>query len=109
MQDIPYNVVKNALLNMKIVVAHYNGKDRWLCPHVLGSKNGKYQCLFYQFEGGSERGLEPEGSGKNFRCLFLDQISIIRVEDGSWHSAPNYNPSTQTCVENVDHAVPAVA
>ena len=58
-----YEIVKDAIQNKKIVLAMYDGYERIMCPHVLGTKKGRHQALFYQFAGGSRSGLSRlEGS-----------------------------------------------
>ena len=44
-----YNFLKQAIISKQQVIATYNGYYREMCPHVLGTKNGKQHCLFYQF------------------------------------------------------------
>jgi hypothetical protein len=93
-----FTIVKNAILGRKPVSAIYDGRIRLLCPHVLGeNKEGKYQALFYQFGGESSRGIEPDGSPANWRCLALEKLCSIAVIAGGWHTAPNHS-RPQTCV-----------
>lgn len=72
-----------------------------MCPHVLGTKNGRQQSLFYQFAGESSTGLEPDGSGKNWRCIFIDSLQDVATKTGEWHTAPNHS-RPQSCVDNID-------
>jgi hypothetical protein len=96
-----YEIVRDAIVNKKVVAALYNGYERIMCPHCLGTKNGREQALFYQFAGQSSTGLSPEGSPNNWRCLFLDQLVNVRSEAGQWHTAPNHS-RPQTCVGRID-------
>lgn len=98
-----YEIVKDAILNKKIVFATYHGYERIMCPHTLGWKKGREQALFYQFAGYSQSGLSPDGSPNNWRCLFLDQLNNVHSEDshGDWHTAPNHS-RPQTCVDQID-------
>jgi hypothetical protein len=93
-----YEIVQDAIANRKIVVATYHNRIRIMCPHVLGTKRGRYQALFYQFAGVSQSGLGPDGDPENWRCLFLDELSNVRSEPGAWHTAPNHS-RPQTCVD----------
>ncbi len=100
-----YEIVKDAIQNKKVIVASYDGHERIMCPHVLGTKKGRPQALFYQFAGSSRSGLSPDGSPNNWRCLFLDQLGDVRSEDAhEWHSAPNHS-RPQTCVDQIDAEV----
>ena len=104
MNGNPYDVIHDAIVNTKVIRAIYRAHERVMCPHLLGTKNGRAQALFYQFAGRSSSGLKPDGSSNNWRCMFLDELSNVRSEDGTWHTAPNQSrPST--CVETVDVAV----
>ena len=96
-----YDLVKEAILNKKIVFATYHGYQRVMCPHCLGTKRGREQALFYQFAGESSTKLSSDGSPDNWRCLFLDELTNVRIEDGRWHSAPNES-RPNTCVDRVD-------
>ena len=96
-----YELIKQAILGRKQVHADYKGYQRQLCPHVIGWKDGKAQALFYQFGGRSSSGLAPDGSGDNWRCLFLDELSNVTIHDGDWHTAPNHT-RRQTCVDEID-------
>ena len=44
-----YEIVRDAIQTKKIVAATYHGYERVMCPHVLGTKRGREQGLFYQF------------------------------------------------------------
>ena len=98
-----YEIVRDAIVNKKIVRAIYDGHERIMCPHVLGTKKGRPQALFYQFGGTSSSGLSPDGSPSNWRCLFLDLLEDVSSQDanGQWHTAPNHS-RPQTCVDNID-------
>ncbi|MBW3600784.1 MAG: hypothetical protein KY475_26400, partial [Planctomycetes bacterium] len=77
-----YSLIRDAVLNKKTVVATYDGYERRMCPHVLGTTKGQRQGLFYQFAGNSRRGLEADGSPANWRCVRISRLSNVRIEDG---------------------------
>ncbi len=101
-----YALVRQAILEKKGIAAHYHGYYREMCPHVLGTKHGKQQCLFYQFGGhSSSRPIQPDGSPANWRCIFIDELANVRIiEIDTWHSAPDHS-RPQTCVDYVDAVV----
>ena len=68
-----------------------------MCPHVIGSKDGEPRALFFQFDGGSTRGLPSSG---DWRCLPLDGLSEVSLHDGPWRSRAHSQP--QSCVAEVD-------
>lgn len=97
-----YDIVRDAILNKKIVTATYRGRKRIMCPHTLGTKRGRPQALFYQFAGESSSGIGPDGDPENWRCMFLDELSDVdSIADGGWHTAPNHS-RPQTCVDTID-------
>jgi hypothetical protein len=102
-----YAIIRLAIMNKDIVIATYHGHVREMCPHVLGKKNGRAQAFLYQFAGGSDSGLEPDGSWSNWRCLFIDELSDVSIKKslGEWHTAPNYSSSTQNCVDDIEFKV----
>jgi hypothetical protein len=96
-------IIRDAIVNHKIVTATYRNRIREMCPHVLGTKRGRPQALFYQFAGESSSGLKPDGDPENWRCMFLDTLSNVNSRDakGEWHTAPNHS-RPQTCVDQID-------
>ena len=52
-----YNLIRQAIQNRQCVTCEYNGYLRKMTPHVIGTKNGKEQALFYQYGGESSSGL----------------------------------------------------
>jgi hypothetical protein len=105
-----YQMIRQAILDRDIVVATYRGHLRDMCPHVIGTKNGRLQSLMYQFAGGSSIGLEPDGSSANWRCIIVEELSdvSIRKASGEWHTASNYS-RPQTCVNRDERIVEFVA
>jgi len=103
-----YTIVRDAILGRRQVIAIYRGLRREMCPHVLGVKHGRTQCLFYQFGGESRSGLGPDGSPENWRCIPIIELEDVEVRDGPWHTAPGYG-GRQGCVDYVDVAVAPAA
>src|SRR5438093_12221689 len=99
-----YALVRQAVLSKDQVIATYQGHRREMCPHVLGTKSGISQALFYQFGGESKSGLGPSGSPGNWRCIPIDQLQDVKVKKGPWHTATDYSRQ-QTCVDQIDVAV----
>ncbi len=92
-----YSLVRRAIVERKQVHAVFGGHERRLCPHVIGTRGGEPRALFFQFAGGSSRGLEPGG---DWRCLPLDGLSEAGVADGRWHTRAHTEP--QRCIDDVD-------
>jgi hypothetical protein len=104
--DQIYQTIRQAILDRNIVVATYHGHVREMCPHVVGTKRGRAQALFYQFAGGSTIELELDGSPSNWRCIIVDELQDVSIRKalGGWHTASNYS-MPQTCVDQIDMEV----
>ena len=96
-----YAMIREAILNKRIVLATYHGHRRTMCPHALGKKRGREQALFYQFAGTSSTGLGPVGSPDNWRCIPLAGLTNVSVTDGDWHTGRNHS-RPQTCIDIID-------
>lgn len=99
-----YAILKEAILRRQQIRAVYDGLPREFCPQVLGTKDGEIHCLVYQFGGISSQGPVTPGSSHNWRCLVVDRLSDVVVQEGVWYSAP-LNAAAQTCVDDVHAAV----
>ena len=98
-----YELIKDAIQHKKIITADFKGFYREMCPHHLGTKNGKYNCLFYQFGGFSSSGLSSDPF-KNWRCIPIDLLQNVQVIEGNWHTAGNHTrPST--CIDDTHFIV----
>jgi hypothetical protein len=92
-----YALVRRAIEERRQVHAIYDGHRRRMCPHVIGTRHGQPRALFFQFAGGSSRGLPPGG---DWRCLRLDGLTDVSIEDGPWHTRAHSEP--QRCIDDVD-------
>jgi hypothetical protein len=93
-----YQLFEQAMTSRKQIFCRYHGCARELCPIILGHSQGREKALTYQFGGQSSKGLPPGGQ---WRCLWLSEVSDIRLRDGVWH-AGNRHAQPQDCVEAVD-------
>lgn len=99
-----YEIIREAIKDRRQIVATCDGYRREMCPHVIGRKSGRAQCLFYQFGGDSASGLGPLGDEGNWRCLPIDGLSKVEVRDGPWFTAGNHSKQ-QSCVGTIDTEV----
>ena len=101
-----YLLLRLAAAGRQPVAAVYDGLPRLLCPHVLGRKAGRLHTFFYQFGGGSHRGLPmvPDGIG-GWRCLAVEKLSQVEVRADAWHTEPR--APRQTCIDEIDFDVDA--
>lgn len=94
-----YSLIRNAIVAKQQVIADYKGHRRELCPHTIGTKNGREQALFVQFGGSSASGHgSPE---KNWRCIPVAGLTNVSVRSGKWHTASNHSQQ-QRCIDDVD-------
>jgi hypothetical protein len=93
-----YSLVRQAIIDKQQVVATYQGRLREMCPHSLGTKNGRRQALFFQFGGESSSGLPPGGQ---WRCIPVDELSGISIQAGEWHTDGRHS-QPQSCVDEID-------
>jgi GNAT superfamily N-acetyltransferase len=100
-----YLLVRQAIERRQQVVAYYRGHRREMCPHVLGTKRGRAQALFYQFGGSSGSDTIVRGAVENWRCIPLDELTGVEVREGQWFSAET-GGHRQRCVDEVDIEVP---
>ena len=91
------DLIVTAIQQKLIVTAMYQGYERVMCPHVIGYKAGRLNALFFQFAGGSKRGLPPGGQ---WRCIHMDELQNIQLSPGEWHTGPDHS-RPQTCADNI--------
>ena len=93
-----YATVRNAILTKQQIIAHCQGHQREMCPHVLGTKRGKQHALFFQFGGSSNSGLPLGGA---WRCIDIGDLQAVQVREGPWHTGQSHT-KPQTCVDEID-------
>ena len=96
-----YDIIKDAIANKRQITATYQNHVRIMCPHVIGTKNGREQALFFQFGGtsASEGTITPENG--RWRCLAIEQLDDVSAQNGDWHTRDDHSQD-QTCVDDVD-------
>ena len=101
-----YALIRSAIGKKQIVRAIYQGLYCEMCPHAIGMRNGRQCALFYQFGGQSRSGsIEPGRSKDNWKCIDIDELSEVTIEDGPWHTAP-YDSNLESCIECLHAVVP---
>ena len=91
------DLIVNAIQLRLIVTAMYQGRQRVMCPHVIGHKDGRLNALFFQFAGESNSGLPPGGQ---WRCIHLDELSNVSTAPGQWHTGADHS-RPRTCVDQI--------
>ncbi len=95
-----YDLIHKAIQEKLQMVIRYKDKVRSVCPHVLGWKRGRGKALFYQFEGGSNSGLSEDYT-KRWRGAFVDEVEVLELRSGNWHTGPNHS-RPQNNVDEID-------
>jgi hypothetical protein len=95
-----YQLIRQAILTKSCITCNYKGYLRKMTPHVIGTKNGIEQALFFQYGGQSSSGLSYDAS-KNWRCIPINQIENLELNADSFQTAHNHS-RTQTCVDMID-------
>ncbi|MDX1905107.1 MAG: WYL domain-containing protein [Thermonemataceae bacterium] len=95
-----YNLIKQAIEEKKCLNFLYDSHLRKVVPYLMGTKNGKYHVLCYQYGGTSLSGLSADTT-QNWRCLELDKISAIEINNDEL-KIPNNHSQKQNCIENIE-------
>jgi len=100
-------ILRQAIQMLQPVFGIYAGYDRFLCPHVLGYKQGRLQVLSYQYAGDSSTGpiITPSdpanGPSFNWRCMEVrDFDKLMLLPPGPWYTCPRHS-RPQTCIDQV--------
>src|SRR5579863_1363298 len=100
-EDI-YRLVWTAIARKQPIRAVYKNLPRLFCPHRSGRSRAKQlRVLCYQYGGESESGLAPVGSADNWRCIALEKLQKVELQQDSWITAPNHSRPA-TCVVEAD-------
>src|SRR5258706_359725 len=98
-----YTLFRDAILREQQVVCRYDGRQRELCPHIIGTnRSGEEVVLAWQFAG------QSSGRLPQWRCLRLANVRDARAREGSWHEGGSHR-TEQTCVSEIDFDVVSVA
>jgi hypothetical protein len=91
----PWTTLHAALRARRPVLVAYHGRQRLICPHALGWKQGRPMVLGYQTGGQtSTESLHPDPT-RRWRCLYIDEIDNMAPADPAsrWVTPHNYNPA----------------
>ena len=81
LSSINLELIKKAMDERKSISAYYKNYFRKLSPYELGTKKGKYRCLFYQYGGKSSSGVINSRSKHNWRCMELNKLKKLQILD----------------------------
>ncbi|HEY1960981.1 MAG TPA: BrnA antitoxin family protein [Rhizomicrobium sp.] len=92
-----YERCVEAILKKRLLAFRYQGFNRVVCPHVLGSGKEKLRLLAFQIGGESSQPLPREGI---WRCFSLNEIEAPELQEGKWRTAERHE-RPNTCVVDV--------
>jgi len=88
-----WSVLEQSLIERRAVQATYNGRQRLLCPHALGWKNGRAKVLAHQADATTSHGPATDPR-QQWRSMFIDKIDDAVITDNPWQTADNYTPNS---------------
>jgi uncharacterized protein (DUF4415 family) len=95
--DDVYERCVDAIIHKRLLTFAFHGRDRIVCPHVLGHGKGKLRLLAFQTGGESSRSL-PRGG--QWRCFDLEEIHRPEPADGEWRTGDSHE-RPNTCITDV--------
>jgi hypothetical protein len=93
------NLLRDAILNRKQVTGICESYHREFCPHLLGTKNGRWHVFGWQFAGGSNHSLPPGGQ---WRCFEVSSLINLSTRLGEWHRGYTAGKRDQFCIDQID-------
>ena len=84
------------------VVRKQDGRERYVCPHLLGYSNAGILNLFcYQYGGYSSQPLEINASPANWRCYCVEDLLSVSLTDDDWQTYAQVSLGSNKCVVKV--------
>lgn len=106
----PWTALHSALQARRPVLVGYHGRQRLICPHALGWKEGRPMVLAYQTGGQTTTGsLHPDPT-RRWRCLYIHEIDNMTPADPAsrWVTPNNYDPTQPFPAGVVDELATAI-
>jgi len=95
-------LLRAAIMEKHPILAVYDGRSRWLCPHMLGrNRDGQVRILCLQFRGESASGLEHMDSQGDWRCLAMEKFSSVTPVKEAWRT-PAGSLRQPKCIDQVE-------
>jgi hypothetical protein len=85
-------LIRAAIACRRPMTAVYEGRQRLLCPYMLGrNKEGHLRLLGYQYGGESGSGLQLKDGRGDWRCFSVEKIGSIRLLDAAWQPGDTHS------------------
>jgi hypothetical protein len=89
------------------MAAIYDGRERLLCPYMLGrNKEGHLRLLGYQYGGESGSGLQRKDGLGDWRCFSVEKIGAVQLLDAEWRTAATHS-RRPGCIDQIELQVSA--
>jgi hypothetical protein len=95
-------LIRTAIVEKHPLRVIYDGRERWLCPQMLGrNREGRTRVLCLQVGGGSVSGLRHENGQGDWRCLSLEKFSGVERVEGVWQTAGS-SVGRPKCIDQIE-------
>lgn len=95
-------LIRAAITGRRPMAAIYDGRERLLCPYMLGrNKEGHLRLLGYQYGGESGSGLQRQDGRGDWRCFSVGKIGAVRMLDAAWQTADTHS-RRPTCIDRIE-------
>jgi predicted DNA-binding transcriptional regulator YafY len=80
--------IREAIAGLRILHIRYEGGDRVIEPHCLGSSSrGDFLLRAFQVTG-----VSSSGDGTGWKLLRMDRLQSVRLSEEQFSPRPDYNP-----------------
>jgi hypothetical protein len=95
-------LIRTAIIGRHPIAAIYDGRERLLCPYILGrNKEGRLRLPGYQYDGQSGSGLQRKDGRGDRRCFSVEKIAAIQLLDAAWQTADTHS-RRPTCIDQIE-------
>lgn len=82
-------LIRAAIMEKRALRASYDGRERLLCPYMLGrNREGRVRILCLQIGGESASGLRRKEGDGDWRCLALEKFGGVALAEAAWQTPP---------------------
>jgi hypothetical protein len=94
-------LLRASIKGLRQFYATYDGHERMCCAHILGTKQGQWKVLCWQFDGSSSK---PEQI-PTWRDFSVERLHLLTSQDGEWHRGWVTGQREQKSVDWIDTVV----
>ena len=95
-------LIRAAITGRRPMAAVYDGRERLLCPYMLGrNKEGHLRLPGYQYGGQSGSGLQRKDGRGDWRCFSVEKMGAIQLLNAEWQTADT-NSRRPRCIDRIE-------